>query len=216
MHVPSQPLSEAEESTLRTQLEQSKSVSLPYARGVFTAIACDPTLQDPTDWLPLVLGSEVTDAATLQQIFSLLIRDRHAIAECLDLSQPYAPHPDEHLLVLQFCKGFVRVTQASAAWKQDTDAIALALPLAVLADYLPLESLRKLQPDMPLDEVAWAEQQRHRLPAALGEIFEHFAPLRAKQQEGEQQQPEAAPPKVGRNDPCPCNSGKKYKKCCGC
>ena len=24
-----------------------------------------------------------------------------------------------------------------------------------------------------------------------------------------------ATPKVGRNDPCPCGSGKKYKKCCG-
>ena len=23
------------------------------------------------------------------------------------------------------------------------------------------------------------------------------------------------PPKVGRNDPCPCGSGKKYKKCHG-
>ena len=23
-----------------------------------------------------------------------------------------------------------------------------------------------------------------------------------------------APPKVGRNDPCPCGSGKKYKHCC--
>ena len=22
-------------------------------------------------------------------------------------------------------------------------------------------------------------------------------------------------PKVGRNDPCPCESGKKYKRCCG-
>ena len=22
-------------------------------------------------------------------------------------------------------------------------------------------------------------------------------------------------PKVGRNDPCPCGSGRKYKKCCG-
>jgi uncharacterized protein YecA (UPF0149 family) len=22
-------------------------------------------------------------------------------------------------------------------------------------------------------------------------------------------------PKVGRNDPCPCGSGKTYKKCCG-
>lgn len=33
-------------------------------------------------------------------------------------------------------------------------------------------------------------------------------------------QPKSAPirsegPKVGRNDPCPCGSGKKYKKCCG-
>jgi hypothetical protein len=23
------------------------------------------------------------------------------------------------------------------------------------------------------------------------------------------------PPKIGRNDPCPCGSGKKYKHCCG-
>jgi SEC-C motif/Protein of unknown function (DUF1186) len=27
--------------------------------------------------------------------------------------------------------------------------------------------------------------------------------------------PYIAPPKVGRNQPCPCGSGKKYKKCCG-
>ena len=24
-----------------------------------------------------------------------------------------------------------------------------------------------------------------------------------------------ATPKIGRNDPCPCGSGKKYKNCCG-
>ncbi|MEO8605615.1 MAG: SEC-C metal-binding domain-containing protein [bacterium] len=24
-----------------------------------------------------------------------------------------------------------------------------------------------------------------------------------------------AEPKVGRNEPCPCGSGKKFKKCCG-
>lgn len=29
------------------------------------------------------------------------------------------------------------------------------------------------------------------------------------------QTPYIADPKVGRNDPCPCGSGKKYKKCCG-
>jgi preprotein translocase subunit SecA len=27
--------------------------------------------------------------------------------------------------------------------------------------------------------------------------------------------PLRAGPKVGRNDPCPCGSGKKYKNCCG-
>jgi len=28
-------------------------------------------------------------------------------------------------------------------------------------------------------------------------------------------QPVRVGPQVGRNDPCPCGSGKKYKKCCG-
>jgi len=27
--------------------------------------------------------------------------------------------------------------------------------------------------------------------------------------------PTASIPKVGRNEPCPCGSGKKYKNCCG-
>ena len=27
--------------------------------------------------------------------------------------------------------------------------------------------------------------------------------------------PREAEKKVGRNEPCPCGSGKKYKKCCG-
>jgi len=27
-------------------------------------------------------------------------------------------------------------------------------------------------------------------------------------------EPKKAGPSVGRNDPCPCGSGKKYKKCC--
>jgi uncharacterized protein YchJ len=37
--------------------------------------------------------------------------------------------------------------------------------------------------------------------------------------EGESDFSEAKPiqaaPKTGRNDPCPCGSGRKFKKCCG-
>jgi uncharacterized protein YecA (UPF0149 family) len=42
---------------------------------------------------------------------------------------------------------------------------------------------------------------RHQRPAAL--IMEMLA------------RDDKSPEKVGRNDPCPCGSGKKYKKCCG-
>ena len=54
------------------------------------------------------------------------------------------------------------------------------------------------------DEVgqfAMAERQRAAAQAPQGEVT-------VKQIKLEQ-------PKVGRNDPCPCGSGKKYKKCCG-
>ncbi|MFA5291577.1 MAG: preprotein translocase subunit SecA [Phycisphaerae bacterium] len=47
-----------------------------------------------------------------------------------------------------------------------------------------------------------AERQRAAAQAPQGEA------TRVKQIKLEQ-------PKVGRNDPCPCGSGKKYKKCCG-
>jgi preprotein translocase subunit SecA len=33
--------------------------------------------------------------------------------------------------------------------------------------------------------------------------------------EATKQKPKRSGPKVGRNDPCPCGSGKKYKNCCG-
>src|SRR5262249_25412540 len=29
------------------------------------------------------------------------------------------------------------------------------------------------------------------------------------------QEPYRAPPRIGRNEPCPCGSGRKYKKCHG-
>lgn len=34
-------------------------------------------------------------------------------------------------------------------------------------------------------------------------------------EEKKKQQPHHAAPKPGRNEPCPCGSGKRYKQCCG-
>jgi preprotein translocase subunit SecA len=43
-----------------------------------------------------------------------------------------------------------------------------------------------------------------------GEAPEYYDPS-----EQEKQEPIIAGPKVGRNDACPCGSGKKYKNCHG-
>ena len=37
----------------------------------------------------------------------------------------------------------------------------------------------------------------------------------AQENAGKTKQEEPVSRKIGRNDPCPCGSGKKYKKCCG-
>src|ERR1019366_3071292 len=54
-------------------------------------------------------------------------------------------------------------------------------------------------------------------PGALPEPSPLFAPSREPGQEGvtARPQPVTSPAKIGRNDPCFCGSGKKYKKCHG-
>jgi preprotein translocase subunit SecA len=47
-------------------------------------------------------------------------------------------------------------------------------------------------------------------------VHSKYSPLRKKEPAKKKTSaPKVASEKVGRNDPCPCGSGKKYKKCCG-
>ncbi|WP_175742709.1 SEC-C metal-binding domain-containing protein [Burkholderia ambifaria] len=49
----------------------------------------------------------------------------------------------------------------------------------------------------------------------LGEMHERFSKFFDGEGSLTSLKPIIASTKVGRNDPCPCESGKKYKKCCG-
>jgi uncharacterized protein len=63
--------------------------------------------------------------------------------------------------------------------------------------------------------------------AGAGRAYRHFMSARRESAEEMYEEPlededefypetfVRAEPKVGRNEPCPCGSGKKYKKCCG-
>jgi hypothetical protein len=52
---------------------------------------------------------------------------------------------------------------------------------------------------------------RSRLPEIVQELHEYWIAWRR----GRAPISELGSGKVGRNDPCPCGSGRKYKKCCG-
>ena len=69
------------------------------------------------------------------------------------------------------------------------------------------EKLFKVQPVNEVDMDKMEEQRRaEEKKMVMG---------RGEDQEEKPKQPVRRGEKIGRNDPCPCGSGKKYKKCCG-
>lgn len=101
-------------------------------------------------------------------------------------------------------------------------AYALAMPGATTRGRVrgmlrKIDSITELSPD-ETQLVMFALDERLRLEG-LQPVFEGEEEDAAEEEE--QESPVAAAPavvppaKVGRNDPCPCGSGKKYKKCHG-
>jgi preprotein translocase subunit SecA len=75
--------------------------------------------------------------------------------------------------------------------------------------------LMRIQPKGQAEETARMEQQLARA-AKNRPVIEGRGDVDGRvQQEAKPKQVVRSEPKVGRNDPCPCGSGKKYKKCHG-
>jgi preprotein translocase subunit SecA len=66
---------------------------------------------------------------------------------------------------------------------------------------------QKRREEAERQQLAFQHAQASALPEAEQE--------RSRQAEAPQQPMVRDTPKVGRNDPCTCGSGKKYKQCCG-
>jgi preprotein translocase subunit SecA len=76
------------------------------------------------------------------------------------------------------------------------------------------------------EAVAAVEEERRRQTEAQKMYYQHEDPLAARDESMQDEIIDDAPTtrietyrregkKVGRNEPCPCGSGKKYKNCCG-
>lgn len=92
--------------------------------------------------------------------------------------------------------------------------------------YEVIQILSNVQVERP-EEVAAAEERRRQLAARQAKFYQHSHPTLPEEMGSsgevdvvEQNEEKIVPfrrevPKVGRNDQCPCGSGKKYKQCCG-
>jgi hypothetical protein len=72
---------------------------------------------------------------------------------------------------------------------------------------------------LPIDDVAeatswWARFEKE-ASSRRAEALAQALAAEVQSEDGARVLPFRAPAKVGRNEPCPCGSGKKYKKCCG-
>jgi len=79
------------------------------------------------------------------------------------------------------------------------------------------ESLLDITPD---EEDRIMEEAAEFIPACVTAIAAYWRGKGPKQismplPSGPSTKPARTSTKVGRNDPCPCGSGKKFKKCCG-
>ena len=129
----------------------------------------------------------------------------------------------EHLQVMdQLRQGIHLRAYANKNPKQEYKRESFALFEALLRrlKYEVVRFLSHVQVQRP-DEAAAIERQRREAAAKQKMAFEHAEASAAGQGEGpsgDQQSMQTvtrASPKVGRNEPCPCGSGKKYKQCHG-
>ncbi len=75
--------------------------------------------------------------------------------------------------------------------------------------------VRFVRPEKKRREVFARDRQKLLAPVANAAAFSRFASAAIPDPNPQPVAPRRVGKRVGRNEPCPCGSGKKYKKCCG-
>ena len=111
-------------------------------------------------------------------------------------------------------RGSVFAATASAIRSTSTSGRAYDL-LAAMKERVEDTIIKTLFRVEPVSEEQMAEHRRRRIERPAGDGVQFSAPPKTAQPPRAAHTVVRQGAKVGRNAPCPCGSGKKYKKCCG-
>lgn len=187
--------------------------------GLLTALVSGPVVVPPSRWLPVVWGDfepEWKNAQEFEAVFTMLIRHMNGIATAL-MTQP----EDFELLFLErtvggktytivdeWCEGYMQGVKLTAdLWKvEDLEMKLMLMPIRAFTSETDWRGHE-------LSTNAEIENLQKAITRNVREIHAYWLARR------DAYAPPSTPvrrsePSVGRNDPCPCGSGKKFKKCC--
>lgn len=180
-----------------------EAMSFEELDGFFHSLVIGPDTVMPSEYLREVWGEGPVfeNVGHAREVMGLLQRHWNAIAQRVAANAPpvmWLEPSDEDPPGTRWACGFARgVSLRSQSWYAlaGDEAAVMALDCILELESGEIESwersefLHMLGDHFTTLAEYWREQRRPR------------APLRAR--------------KVGRNEPCPCGSGKKWKKCCG-
>ena len=238
---PTLPLTDDEITELDELLmagdEERDPLDVVMLDGFLTGIVLQPDVVPPSAWLPLVFDSRgrapavTAEPATTQRTHDLIMRRHNEIAAHVAAREPCDPI----VLELEDAQGklldgkdaiaalepwtvglmnaltsFPAVLERLGGTEEGADAL-LGLLRHLPADpedtsdaQVHFEHERQgLEKDVPLANLDDAIDE---LVACVLEVADMTRPRRPAMRDA---------PKVGRNDPCPCGSGRKFKQCHG-
>lgn len=220
-------------------LPSAQAFNLEVLDGFFAGLICGPSFQVPLQHLELICGTTQGDEGLpfdtkedLDRFISLIVRHWNGIAEALEYGasdeDAYAP-----LLLIKeddpefegnkvprgndWAEGFVLgMERCRGDWNKifnskDEEHEAYLLPIFVLQH--EHDSDPELRSPPLTEEMRWKVLTA--LTPATYKIYDFFRPERKALSDQLDEPIRRTEPKIGRNDPCPCGSGKKYKRCCG-
>ena len=212
------------ESLLAADIFKGEAMMLDTLQGFLCAVASGPETIPTEVWIAEALGEpEYAAMAQTQEVVDLLMKFHDSIKAALFNEEEFdlilyglEDDPDE-LDFASWSDGYVYGSQIgdadwfAAAGEFSEDLSEKMEVFFLLNGMIKEDALKHNEKWMSAkDEMRLLAQAQENMPETIGAIYRFWSAKRT---------PEAplrrVSPKVGRNDLCPCGSGKKFKQCCG-
>lgn len=226
MHTPIMTEQELDrlEDLLSSEAFGDETMPLDTLQGFLCAVISGPVQIPSGVWMPLVFGdTDYENQAQGPEIVALLLKFHNSIAAALaddaefDLILYGLEDDPDQLDFAAWSDGYVYGSQiGDVDWFEAAGEFAHDLSekmevFFLLNGMLKEDTLKNKEPWLSAkEEKKLLVQAQEDMPETVGALYRFWrslnAPVATLRREA---------PKVGRNDPCPCGSGKKFKQCCG-